>query len=374
MANVFLTLEGLQHYDSKIKAVAGGSIALEGRTVILKSISGQEIGRAEIPQTVYDLATADKDGLLSASMFVKLEGVAEGATKVEASGTNGKLVINGVETNVYVHPTGASLTAGMYKISTDANGHVTTGEAITKADITGLGIPAQDTTYGEATQTTAGLMSAADKAKLDDVTEGATYVQPSSENGKIKIDGQDTTVYTHAAHNAYASGLYKVTVDEEGHVTAATAVAKADITGLGIPAQDTTYEVATADKDGLESSAHFTKVEGIEAGAQVNKIESISINGQTQTINSKGVNLDLSGYALKTDLVGLYNLKGSVDTYAALPTDAAKGDVYNVIAADSANGILAGDNVVWTGSEWDKLGGTFTVSGISNSDIDALFA
>ena len=49
--------------------------------------------------------------------------------------------------------------------------------------------------------------------------------------------------YTHAVTNkgaAFTSGLYKITTNAEGHVTAATKVSKADITGLGIPAQDTT--------------------------------------------------------------------------------------------------------------------------------------
>lgn len=43
------------------------------------------------------------------------------------------------------------------------------------------------------------------------------------------------TVYTHPEHEAHESGLYKVTVDALGHVTAVTAVAKTDITALGIP-------------------------------------------------------------------------------------------------------------------------------------------
>ena len=47
--------------------------------------------------------------------------------------------------------------------------------------------------------------------------------------------------YAHPAHPARAKGLYKVTVDELGHVTGAEAVAKADITALGIPGQDTVY-------------------------------------------------------------------------------------------------------------------------------------
>lgn len=47
--------------------------------------------------------------------------------------------------------------------------------------------------------------------------------------------------YNHAAAkgSAFASGLYKITTNGQGHVTAATAVTKGDITALGIPAQDT---------------------------------------------------------------------------------------------------------------------------------------
>ena len=73
-----------------------------------------------------------------------------------------------------------------------------------------------------ATQSTNGLMSAADKTKLDGVTAGANK-------------------YTHPSYTARASGLYKVTVDSTGHVSAAAAVDKSDITALGVPAQDTTY-------------------------------------------------------------------------------------------------------------------------------------
>ena len=52
--------------------------------------------------------------------------------------------------------------------------------------------------------------------------------------------------YKHAVTNkgaAFSNGLYKITTNSEGHVTAATSVTKSDITALGIPAQDTTYSV-----------------------------------------------------------------------------------------------------------------------------------
>lgn len=49
------------------------------------------------------------------------------------------------------------------------------------------------------------------------------------------------TIYTHPAYTARAAGLYKITVDAKGHVSAVAAVVKADLTSLGIPGQDTVY-------------------------------------------------------------------------------------------------------------------------------------
>ena len=58
--------------------------------------------------------------------------------------------------------------------------------------------------------------------------------------------------------------MYKVTVDGTGHVSVATAVAKSDITGLGIPAQDTTYSVATTSANGLMSSTDKTDLDNLK--------------------------------------------------------------------------------------------------------------
>lgn len=59
------------------------------------------------------------------------------------------------------------------------------------------------------------------------------------------------TKYTHPTHTAKDSGLYKITVDSLGHVSAATAVAKADITGLGI-APDSVMGAATSSAAGTK--------------------------------------------------------------------------------------------------------------------------
>lgn len=223
--------------------------------------------------------TGNGDIHFSADERTKLSGIAAGA-------------------NAYTHPSHTAASSGLYKVTVDSQGHVTAATAVQKSDITALGIPGSDTntTYSAATQSAAGLMSAADKTKLDGVATGANaYSHPTSSGNKhipsggssgqilrwsadgtaawgadnnttysaatqsaaglmsaadkTKLDGVATQAnkYTHPSYTAKSSGLYKVTVDATGHVSAATAVAKADITGLGIPGSDTntTYSAGT---------------------------------------------------------------------------------------------------------------------------------
>lgn len=201
----------------------------------------------------------------------------------------------------------------------DITGYVTnltskgTVVTFTKGDGSKGTFNTQDTTYEEATGSKAGLMSAEDKAKLDGIA-------PNANN------------YTHPSHTAAGSGLYKVTVDALGHVTATTPVAKSDITGLGIPAQDTTYnafkgasasaaggaglvpapakgdqakflkadgtwgtpenttyDAATGSKAGLMSSADKTKLDGIEAGANKTTVDTALSTSSTNPVRNSVV-------------------------------------------------------------------------------------
>lgn len=81
--NAFLDKQGLTHYDSKLKTVVAGQMTIEGRTITLKSVSGATLATVTMPQTIYELATAQKDGLMSKEDFAKLQGIAAQATKVE---------------------------------------------------------------------------------------------------------------------------------------------------------------------------------------------------------------------------------------------------------------------------------------------------
>ena len=205
---------------------AGGS---EGQ--ILQYESDGTAKWATIEETVYDEATTEKSGLMSASDKKKLDGIASGANK-------------------YTHPSYTQRQSGLYKVTVDNTGHVSAVAAVAKSDITGLGIPAQDTTYNVASTSANGLMSSTDKQKLDGIANNANN-------------------YTHPSFTQRAAGLYKVTVNNQGHVTNAVAVTKSDITALGIPGQDTntTYNAATTSTAGLMSAADKTKLDGIAKNA-----------------------------------------------------------------------------------------------------------
>ncbi len=84
-------------------------------------------------------------------------------------------------------------------------------------------------------------------------------------------------------------------------------------------------------------------------------------------INRKADASALENYALKTDITNMYKYKGSVATVSALPAAGnAAGDVYNV----EANGM----NYAWNGTAWDALGEIFSITAISNSEIDTIVA
>lgn len=102
-------------------------------------------------------------------------------------------------------------------------------------------------THSAATTSAAGFMSADDKTKLNGIEEGANK-------------------YIHPSHTAYTSGLYKVTVDASGHVTAATAVVKSDITALGIPSENTWRPLGTGATDAAAGNhnhnSSYVKIDG----------------------------------------------------------------------------------------------------------------
>lgn len=72
--------------------------------------------------------------------------------------------------------------------------------------------------------------------------------------------------------------------------------------------------------------------------------------------------------ASKSDLVGVYRYKGSVDQESEFPLEPEHGDVYNVTSN--------GKNYAWNANDgvWDSLGGSFALDPLTDDEIDAICA
>lgn len=123
----------------------------------------------------------------------KLAGIAEGATKVEASTTNGKVKINGTDTTVYTHPSQTAYTSKgtatkVPQITTDGTGHVT---GITEVTISGV-TPASHThgniQNGGALQTNDITIASGDKLVVTDSSDSNKVARTS-----VSFDGSTTT-------------------------------------------------------------------------------------------------------------------------------------------------------------------------------------
>lgn len=111
---------------------------------------------------------------------------------------------------VYTHPNYTAKSSGFYKVTVDSTGHVSGTTAVTKGDITALGIPSTNTTYPTGTASTSGI------TKLYTGTGTATDGTMTQSAIKSALDGKSNTGHTHkriafvGSDTANTNGWYKV--------------------------------------------------------------------------------------------------------------------------------------------------------------------
>ena len=159
--------------------------------------------------------------------------------------------------------------------------------------------------------------------------------------------------YAHGVTNkgsAFSSGLYKITTNSEGHVTAATPVVKNDITGLGIPGSDTTYESKEATSGGTDVSLVTTG----------EKYTWNSKTSNTGTVTQVSTGAGLTGGDITTTGTVKANLTSETKlSNAAADGTETSGRVYPVRL--DKNGKLA-VNVPWSDNDTKNTAGSTDTS------------
>lgn len=146
-----------------------------------------------------------------------------------ALGTTSSTAFRGDYGNTaYQHATkkGAAFGAGLYKITTNSEGHVTAATAVTKNDITALGIPGEQGSY-----------------TLPQAT--------SSVLGGVKLGSDTVQTVAAGTPSATAGKTYAVQKDSSGKMV------------VNVPWKDTntTYSTATTEKDGLISALDYKSLQ-----------------------------------------------------------------------------------------------------------------
>ena len=204
--------------------------------------------------------------------------------------------------------------------TTSDRGGVVIGDGVSVDNSGKISVP-------ESTTVKSGLISSTDKTKLNGIANGAQV----NVIEKVQVNNTDLAITNKSVNIDISNKVDKVS-------------------GKTLSSNDYT----TTEKN---------KLSGIASGAQVNVIEKISIDGVNQSINSKTATLNLDAYAKKSDIASGIRIKGSINSFSDLPTDAVTGDLYNIKTAGGTDGegiaIRAGDNVVRTDDgKWDVMAGT----------------
>lgn len=257
-------------------------------------------------------------------------------------------------------------------------------------------ISATDTTYNNVVADStgaadSGLMTSADKYKLDGIAAGAEVNQNAFSNVAIgsstleadsKTDtltitqGTNVTITPDTTNDAITIAAKDTTYTLEqdavdGHIITFTP-STGSATTITIPDNNTTYNAAiasvngTGGTDGLLEATDKEKLDGIAAGAQVNVLEGVQVAGTDLAITNKKVNITVGA---GTSGVGTFKVNGVQYTVFGLG-DAAGMDVAASVA-DGETGLVTGDQVndaiAAQVSATYKPGGSLAPAGVASS-------
>jgi len=143
-----------------------------------------------------------------------------------ALGTTSSTAFRGDHGNIaYAHATakGSAYSSGLYKITTNSEGHVTNAVAVEKSDITALGIPGTNTTYAFDGTYNASTNKAATVSTVANAIEALGEAAAKGVDTSIAAASTSTNLPTSAAVASFVEGKgYKTTDNDTKNTAGAT--------------------------------------------------------------------------------------------------------------------------------------------------------
>lgn len=199
----------------------------------------------------------------------------------------------------------------------------------------------------QASSATASAKSASTSATSasDSATSAASSATAASNSASAAA-----TSATNASNSESQASEYKTSAS--GSATAAASSASSASTSA------TNAKAAMNTANTAASSASTSATSASTSASNASKSEIAAKTAQTAAEKARD---DANSAVSK--LTGTMKYAGQVDNYADLESYTKnKGDVWNIVNADNAHGVKAGDNVVWNGTDWDNLSGYVDLS------------
>lgn len=181
-------------------------------------IQARKDGDAQLQTNINNLQSTMNTELAKKVGKVTVAGSGNAVTTASISGDTLTLT-KGATYNNYVHPAGSapSKASGFYKFSTDSTSHVASVTAVTKSDITALGVPAQDTntTYTFANGSAGNFTVTPSGGSAQTVSVG----KPANAGNADTVGGISPSAFVKKAGDTMAGAL---TINQTSSVTPLT--------------------------------------------------------------------------------------------------------------------------------------------------------
>lgn len=309
------------------------------------------------------------------------------ATKVEKSTTNGNILINGTETNVYTHPSGT-------------NPHGTTKSDVGLSNVPNVSTNDQTPSYtevttleklssGEKLSVAFGKISKAITDLISHISDSVKHITSTERTNwdaakthadsahapsdaqvnvieTVKVNGTALTPNSKAVDVIVPTKVSQLTNDSgfkttDNNTTYSLSKSGSTITLTGsdgsttsVADSNTTYSTATTSSNGLMSSTDKSKLDGIESGAQKNTVTGIKGNSES-SYRTGNVNITPSNIGL-----------GNVGNFKAVSTVADQG-LTDTEKSNARTNIGAGTSS-FTGS-YNDLSDKPTIPSVGNGTI-----
>lgn len=192
---------------------------------------------------------------------------------------------------------------------------------------------------------------------LDTAKASETNAKASETNAKASADNAKTSE-TNASNSEYNALQYKdsALASKTASATSESNASKSEIN-------------AKANANSASASATSASTSASNASVSEQHASASETNAKNALVEAQKIQKEVE--AALSKVTGFAKYAGSVDNYSDLPTTGVdKGDVWNIVNADSTHQIKAGDNVIWNGKTWDNLSGFVDLSNYpTNSDV-----